>query len=432
MLLPALASVLAFLVAAPELAVSSKGEDVRIGGTSLRKITPTSPLELDVTEAAAGDELVLDLVRLSAQRGSSGVSRLAVWIGPDSSTISVRGAVVDDRQVGALYASRVVRHRVPLPVGASHISLRTDAAEGVAVGVTTSTPTASKLPLIPIAPRGQAPVVAPVPLAPEGAAPDALAPNHPPPIVDDKKKPKRPAKPQPTAQAPIEGPTSEPAPEEEPTVVADAELEEVPAAPAAAPLPPMPAAPPAVPTAPVRGPVRLVAQAHVLLMAPLSRDIGPVAPGGGFRVLFGAHDLRMPLAEAIGPVAGIAVDFDYQSAAGGALPRTVHWDVTTTRVRLEGAVTAWKIGAGMFEAEVGAAIGAGVAIGMHTIVVGKARQTPLTIGVALRAQPDIAVRAGPGFVVVGVPVDVVLEVVGDVQGRAPVAAGGLVGYRLDL
>ena len=161
--------------------------------------------------------------------------------------------------------------------------------------------------------------------------------------------------------------------------------------------------------------------------------VSPLAAGGGVRMLGGMHDApdaAVPLALAF----GVGVDFDESMAAGGAPPRASSWQVASTRVRVEAELMPWTVAVGPVDCTFGFAFGAGIAVVLHDIVVGERHLTPFTLGPAARVMPQVGVRLGPGSLLAALPLDVVVDGadVGGVHGRAPVAGGGLLGYRLDL
>ena len=166
-----------------------------------------------------------------------------------------------------------------------------------------------------------------------------------------------------------------------------------------------------------------------------------VAAGGAWQLLGGlqAALLSGGVRAVVGPrhgrasryAFGLGLDFEQQSAvSGGALP--ARWDVSETRVRLEGEARLVERTLGPVDVDLSVVAGLGAILGGHSFQIGDARASALLLGPTGRLALVSGLGVGPGAVTLTLPLDVSVDTAGGTNGFAPIAAGLYVGYRLDL
>src|SRR5688572_14939610 len=113
--------ILVVLVAgAPRLTVPTTHETLALAEGEYRRLLPGAELVVDVGGVLAGEELVVDLVRLQAPGTADEPGTLSVAVGGRRLRLPpLKERVVDDRRTSDLLASWAVRHRFALPPGSS-------------------------------------------------------------------------------------------------------------------------------------------------------------------------------------------------------------------------------------------------------------------------------------------------------------------------
>jgi hypothetical protein len=154
----------------------------------------------------------------------------------------------------------------------------------------------------------------------------------------------------------------------------------------------------------------------------LTGGLSPVVGSGGVAVLMGPQS---------GDLDGAALGFAFDVDLEQALTHNARWYAISHRVRLEGQWL-WQFDMGGSDVRLGLSGGIGVALATHTIDTATAHKDVVTFGPTARLMPQAGMGMGPGVLFVGLPLDVTVDVTGAVHRWAPLAAGGLVGYRLDL
>lgn len=168
-------------------------------------------------------------------------------------------------------------------------------------------------------------------------------------------------------------------------------------------------------------PVRLTAevQGGLGLMA---GGLSPTAGLVGLGVRFGA-------AEGLPITVGLGLDLEQQSASLPDQSRT--WVLSATRARLDMMWHAATVNVAGLDLETHVGAGAGIWLGEHAVNLGPTVKTGLS-GVSYRVRVREAVKLGPGAVYLEVPLDGAADLSGSTRGLTPVAASLALGYSLRM
>lgn len=380
---------LAFVAADAQVAVKDDPPPFSLDAGFIEAV-PEAPIHVVIDDAAPRDELVLDVVRIGAL--GKGRAKLIVTVDKTKRPLTVVAPTVDTRKVGGQFASLPVRLRIPLPTGSASVQIDVEETMGLRLTVAT-TPPPGEIPLAPLTDDAPAPVATPrVPS--EDASPAPV--------------------PEPAPTSPAVSPAMAPTP-------ADGAAAAV-AADAAQPAKPAASADDA-PAGAAKEPVlpKLYAEVHAGGSL-LANGLQSLVPAGGFRLLVGPHALDAAI--------GFAVDFDGQGAFLDPAHGGGRWDAATTRVRVEGMFGIGYVG--LVSGDVHVSVGAGARFTQHSVHAKGNDVSLLTLGGTARVSPEAAFPAGPGVFTIAVPVDVGADLSPVVHNFAPVAAGMLLGYRLEL
>jgi hypothetical protein len=155
--------------------------------------------------------------------------------------------------------------------------------------------------------------------------------------------------------------------------------------------------------------------------------LAPLAIAGGMRAFVGPG--RGPLAGLFG---GISLFGATDAAVSGRGPAHGAWRTAMARVHVDVAYEIVEVPLGPAALGVGVSAGAGVAVGSHVFTLGSLTDVKALFGPSCVASLDGLIALGPGALVLGVPVGVVVDLAGATARYAPVSLGVLIGYRLSL